>query len=849
MTEIDNKPEYGRGAMARAINKATPIIFLAAVVVLIFSPLLFMGRAFFDEEQIGFYYPMSAYYQRALENGDSLLWNGGYYGGVSASLDQFASPFDPIKRVIFTYLDLFNAHHWSITIAVFAGVLLAYIFGRVQGWSYASSFVLALGYLLATKLGWLSVGTIAANSFIVFPGVALALLLAHKSRSMTLAILVGGAALGFGLLSGFSQIVFYNLFLLGIYAIYLDWEHWIPGRRWHQNFRAVLLLLGILLLGSIISIRQTFPSAYFIELTVRQAHYAIESTERLPPAHLITWVLPDYIQFPFLGGGSNGFSIGVIPFAIIILALVLAPSRKLFSFLALYLIPLGFTLSIPPFSWINNYLPPFSHMRGNLRWMVSAAFPLACLAAASIETFIEKGIAGREKIMRLTARVVAVFVIVLVFVTLASQFLAPRLIGNEDFMGKLVDFHFRGRTATLPASHYLEVAESAVRDIGNQLSFANAWWVIAILMWVGAGGFFYFIARWRPTSKTVLMLIAGAMTVNVFAVFSYQYHNFIPQEIMLQTPALVNFLKNHEPNPRRYRIMGFLIGDGMFREVLVHSPMPPQELANMERELLVNNTSVFWEIQRMDGLEPYRTLRHNQLLNTLINADKAGYIFDRENPNVRALTLDRVDNRDALRSVTPQEKIKDFLLQLPLLSMMNVKYIYSLYPLQDPRLTPITIPRPASIPVNIYLYKNTQVLPRIYFAERPLFSKNQGTEFLLEIAEVNDFRHTTVIECNDCVARPVGRGQPPKFVINEYRDGLLSVNTETTADEWLVFSESAMPGWVATVDGVPAKIYTANYLFQAIQVPPGKHQIEWRYEDIFMQKQKALLEYLEKLFR
>jgi len=78
---------------------------------------------------------------------------------------------------------------------------------------------------------------------------------------------------------------------------------------------------------------------------------------------------------------------------------------------------------------------------------------------------------------------------------------------------------------------------------------------------------------------------------------------------------------------------------------------------------------------------------------------------------------------------------------------------------------------------------------------------------------------------------------------------LLSVNTETTADEWLVFSESAMPGWVATVDGVPAKIYTANYLFQAIQAPPGEHQIEWRYEDIFMQKQKALLEYLETLFR
>ena len=43
---------------------------------------------------------------------------------------------------------------------------------------------------------------------------------------------------------------------------------------------------------------------------------------------------------------------------------------------------------------------------------------------------------------------------------------------------------------------------------------------------------------------------------------------------------------------------------------------------------------------------------------------------------------------------------------------------------------------------------------------------------------------------------------------------------------WLVLSEIFYPGWRATIDGSPANVYRANYLFRAIPLPAGPHRIE-----------------------
>jgi hypothetical protein len=59
----------------------------------------------------------------------------------------------------------------------------------------------------------------------------------------------------------------------------------------------------------------------------------------------------------------------------------------------------------------------------------------------------------------------------------------------------------------------------------------------------------------------------------------------------------------------------------------------------------------------------------------------------------------------------------------------------------------------------------------------------------------------------------------------------ISLQTEAPAASLVVISQTHYPAWRAYVDGQPIKIWRANYAFQALEVPAGRHHIRVVYED------------------
>jgi uncharacterized membrane protein YfhO len=59
----------------------------------------------------------------------------------------------------------------------------------------------------------------------------------------------------------------------------------------------------------------------------------------------------------------------------------------------------------------------------------------------------------------------------------------------------------------------------------------------------------------------------------------------------------------------------------------------------------------------------------------------------------------------------------------------------------------------------------------------------------------------------------------------------ISFQTEAPAASLVVISQAYYPAWKAYVDGRPTRIWRANYAFQALQVPAGRHQVQLCYED------------------
>ncbi len=59
----------------------------------------------------------------------------------------------------------------------------------------------------------------------------------------------------------------------------------------------------------------------------------------------------------------------------------------------------------------------------------------------------------------------------------------------------------------------------------------------------------------------------------------------------------------------------------------------------------------------------------------------------------------------------------------------------------------------------------------------------------------------------------------------------LTIETEASGTSMVVIAQTYYPAWKAYVDGKKTALWRANYAFQALQVPPGRHRVELRYED------------------
>ena len=68
------------------------------------------------------------------------------------------------------------------------------------------------------------------------------------------------------------------------------------------------------------------------------------------------------------------------------------------------------------------------------------------------------------------------------------------------------------------------------------------------------------------------------------------------------------------------------------------------------------------------------------------------------------------------------------------------------------------------------------------------------------------------------------------MVVTRYLPEDVELRVRTEQPGLLVLADTWYPGWIATVDGVPAPILRANYLFRGVPVPAGEHVVTMRFQ-------------------
>ncbi|MFN8511702.1 MAG: YfhO family protein [Chloroflexia bacterium] len=135
---------------------------------------------------------------------------------------------------------------------------------------------------------------------------------------------------------------------------------------------------------------------------------------------------------------------------------------------------------------------------------------------------------------------------------------------------------------------------------------------------------------------------------------------------------------------------------------------------------------------------------------------------------------------------------------------------------------------------DFVVYENLTPLPRAFLVGNSRTYASDEDAWTAVIAPTFDPRTTAYLTmpADSDDAPPAISNGTPQGTVNLARptpDELIAT-VETDREAILVLSEVAYPGWRATVDGQATPVYTTDYTFRGVRVPPGRHTVRIAFE-------------------
>jgi hypothetical protein len=129
---------------------------------------------------------------------------------------------------------------------------------------------------------------------------------------------------------------------------------------------------------------------------------------------------------------------------------------------------------------------------------------------------------------------------------------------------------------------------------------------------------------------------------------------------------------------------------------------------------------------------------------------------------------------------------------------------------------------------RIKVFENTDVLPRVFVSGNYKIASNEQNwvDSLFSSGELED--RQIVLESNPSFKPSRNKLE---YSVTNFVQGFnrIDIDVANSGNGLLFLSESYYPGWEAYINGRRTKIFRANYIFKAIQLPEGNHHVEFIY--------------------
>ena len=193
-------------------------------------------------------------------------------------------------------------------------------------------------------------------------------------------------------------------------------------------------------------------------------------------------------------------------------------------------------------------------------------------------------------------------------------------------------------------------------------------------------------------------------------------------------------------------------------------------------------------------------------------------------------------------SLSQPEQIRQLELEWTYPSGVLQLYQISLFDRASQTTTPIrginlsnTWKRSAEQSLGGMVYVNQQAMPRTWLVSDVVTLTPEQVLSTIRSSKLPDGRiyqpqTTALVEDSTATLQVTSLQGTNRAEILKLTDSQIKIQTQSAAPTFLVLSDVFYPGWQATIDGQPTKIYQTNYVQRGVQVPAGEHVVEYRFE-------------------
>ena len=781
-------------------------LFLLPLVALliIFRQVLFEDRLFFDGDSYLYFYQNF----RMLAQGHRHVvpW---ILSGFPLYTSANATWFYPVYGFFFKFFDIYHSYHYLTLLNFILAYIGTYLYARKVKLSFVAAVLAASIFIFSGQLMMWATVIANTNYYWILP---FALLLVEKMRKGAYAPLYAigaGCLLGIGWLSGHVQFVVYiHAFVAMYYIWFCIFKPWRSDGR-HAGFAAIWLVV-LFAISAAIGWQQIGSVLSFTNQTARSA--GVTAAQALgngyKPQDLVHYVLP-FWNTPLLPAPTPNLYLGIFPLLLLLYAFFryreLGSRGRFFLIAFIFCLLAGIYYS--PVGFILHELPLFNSFREMSRLMFIGNFAAAMLIGMVFELLMhEENKEKFEKLVHWCKRAALWVFMPVVLVATILQFFFFNVIRTAA-----TTFFFAHRyaaTARLAPEHYRALIDQYVFQTLNSFSLSNSQVLICIALLIVT---LYFVHRRSELRQSAVAVALVVVTV-LGSVAVYEDHfQTIPRSLAETIPASVAAVAQLENNGAPFRIFSLFPGVTEYDRLVVACPASsPEEHAEFLQALAVPNVTVQYGLESADGYENFMPARIAELL-AYAGSERAtaGVLLSGQKMPI-------------------EERVKEFVQRSDVLRLMNVKYVFSPYRIVDAGFTEVHHEELGTCGGSVYVYQLAGVVPRYFFTNRATATslynpaidevaaklqasmRDQGV--LLETASTTHATTTTFF------ALPAQQSADT-----------VTLTVDALTNGYVTVGNAWLPGWRALVDGTATPILRANYIYMAVPVVAGKHEILFHY--------------------